>query len=152
MVRMATLMPEPYSPRWTVLDDEYFAARDWVPSVTTYNGDIVPSGSVTVTVTPPTPVSVVHEEIGSSPNAFNIGTVPVQILNNNPKRRGLILQNLDTVDTLFYSFNVVADPNSSLQLAPGGAILLDFVTPTGPLWVVGSGALKLLCSEFSAIS
>lgn len=151
--RIKTLIPDPSSPAWTVLDDEYFASRDWVPPA-----PALPDGTpapVVIPPPPPPPVNVVveHEEIGSNPNAFTIpANVPVQVLNRNLRRRGLVLQNLDAANILFYSFDVIADVNTSLQIQPGGAVLLDFTTPTGPLWVIAAGSLKFLCNEFTAIA
>ena len=54
---------------------------------------------------------------------------PRLIAAGNTRRKGLMLQNLDATDNLFYSFGPQATENSSF-LTPGATLLLDFICPT----------------------
>lgn len=66
---------------------------------------------------------------------------------SDPNRKGLILQNKDPVDDLFYSFGALADETSTF-IPPRSSILLDFVCPTDRISVFAlvniSGVLKTM--------
>lgn len=67
--------------------------------------------------------------------------VPQFISATNPNRIGLMLQNKDPTNNLFYSFGSEATADSTF-LAPGVVLLLDFICPTDQISVFAQVALS----------
>lgn len=57
------------------------------------------------------------------------GARAIVIASQDPNRTGLVLQNKDPTNNLYYAFGALADVNSRF-LAPGVALLRDFNCPT----------------------
>jgi hypothetical protein len=57
------------------------------------------------------------------------GARAIVIASQDPNRSGLVLQNKDPTDNLYYAFGALADENSRF-LAPGVVLLRDFNCPT----------------------
>lgn len=72
--------------------------------------------------------------------------IPQVLCANDPARTGLMLQNLDPVENLYYAFGRIADQTSRV-LEPGMVLLRDFNTPTDRITVFATanvqGALAL---------
>lgn len=78
-----------------------------------------------------------------------VAGVSLRVLPYNPKRTGLILQNLDAVNPLNFSFANDLKGNGG-QIGAGGSILLDFTTPPDTLYLFsGAGNLASMVIEFS---
>lgn len=73
--------------------------------------------------------------------AFNVAAA-------NPDRAGLLLQNADPANNLYYNFGSVASLQS-FSLVPGQYILLDFVCPTDAVWVFAAFNLSGMYTEFA---
>lgn len=80
-----------------------------------------------------------------------IANQPLNILQANPHRKGLMLTNKDAVAVLFVSFGTVADA-SGFPLPAGGIMLLDFITPTDALWVFATANVAFQCFEFARLA
>lgn len=65
-----------------------------------------------------------------------------------PWRVGLMLQNKDPVDNLFYSFGTVANELSGF-LTPRATIILDFICPTDQVTVFALVAISGNFKDFS---
>jgi hypothetical protein len=74
------------------------------------------------------------------------GAVATVLASNDPSRTGLVLQNADPVNNLFYAFGRLADATSRF-LTPGMVLLRDFNCPTDRISVFAlvniSGALAV---------
>lgn len=126
--RMRTLVPQSYSPSVTNIDEAFRA-----PRVKQKPGELT-------------------KRVKVNPVAFTlVANTPFQSLNENPRRRGLIIQNFDGSATLFYSFGVVVDFNSGLRLSPGSIALFDFVTPTDAVWVMSTANIQGATAEMSEV-
>lgn len=66
----------------------------------------------------------------------------------NTRRKGLMLQNLDATDNLFYSFGPEANGSSSF-LAPGQVLLLDFLCPVNSVWAFATVNLSGYYRDFT---
>jgi hypothetical protein len=84
-------------------------------------------------------------------------TIPVQlialqtvrILVTNPKRTGVLIQNLDATAALNFSFSNDLQGNGA-QIGAGGSVLLDFTTPPDTLYLFCATAnIRALVMEFS---
>jgi hypothetical protein len=84
-------------------------------------------------------------------------TIPVQlqtgvslrILPTNPKRTGIIIQNLDATAALNFSFSNDLAGNGA-QIGAGGSVLLDFTCPPDTLYLFcGTANIRALVMEFS---
>lgn len=83
---------------------------------------------------------------------FTLTPSALQILSaTNPFRVGLMLQNKDPVNNLFYAFGVEADANSSF-LSPGVVLLLDFICPIDQVSVFATVALSGHFRQFGRLS
>lgn len=78
-----------------------------------------------------------------------VQAVSTRALPYNPKRTGLLIQNLDTVNPLNFSFANDLQGNGG-QIGAGGSALFDFTTPPDTLYLFCGGAnLSALVMEFS---
>jgi hypothetical protein len=84
-----------------------------------------------------------------------LANIPINILQANPHRKGLLIQNLDPVDNLYISYGLVVDLTNFAQaffLGPLGYQLLDFVTPTDAVWIFATVNLSGNIQEFAQIA
>lgn len=80
--------------------------------------------------------------VKSAPNSFRLeANVPYILAVQNPRRVGLMLQNLDPAQDLFFNFGAEVTLSSGI-IVPRGTILLDFVCPTDQLTVMGAVAMS----------
>lgn len=158
-----SLIPSPYDPDWTPLNQGVYNDG---PGGGGYGNA---GGSVAAALpAPPVPSSNIPIAASPGPNGMVPWVNPVSgygfpfssaqcVLTKNPNRAGLILQNLstgltaaDVGSTLYYSFGRPAVVGQSLGLAPGVlggpgiALVLDYVCPADSLYVafgpaVGAG-------------
>lgn len=63
------------------------------------------------------------------------------ITTGNRNRKALMMQNLDPIDNLFYSFSVKATAFTSF-LTPGQYVLLDFVCPIDSVWAFATANIS----------
>ena len=73
---------------------------------------------------------------------------PRLIAAGNTRRKGMMLQNLDPTDNLFYSFGPQATENSSF-LPPGTTLLLDFICPVNSVWCFATVDLSGYYRDFA---
>jgi len=74
-------------------------------------------------------------------------TTPIQVPQNqsirvlpaNKRRSGIVIQNKDPTNTLFYAFGNDASANS-ISIGPSGKDLYDFTTPPDELYLFCTGA------------
>jgi hypothetical protein len=135
---MKTLIPSAYSPNVTRLDGSAFGSTTRDP----LTGSEAPA--------------ILRQErtgpIRTTPIVFQlVANVPLNILQANPHRKGLLLTNKDAVANLFISFGTVADANS-FPMAPGAVMLLDFITPTDAVWCFATANVAGVCFEFSRMA
>lgn len=71
-----------------------------------------------------------------------------QLLPDNPRRRGLIIMNLDSTAVMYVGFGIIADIYS-FQLQPLGGILLDFVCPTDAISCFATANIQGMILELS---
>jgi hypothetical protein len=72
----------------------------------------------------------------------------LRVLPNNPKRTGLIIQNLDAVNAL--NFSIANDlAGNGIQVGAGGSILLDFTCPPDAIYLFSAVPLSAMVVEFS---
>lgn len=76
---------------------------------------------------------------------------PRLIAAGNSRRKGLMLQNLDATDNLFYTFGPEANGTSSF-LTPGSTLLLDFICPTNSVWCFATVDLSGYYRDFANTS
>lgn len=78
-----------------------------------------------------------------------VAGVSLRVLVNNQRRTGLVIQNLDAAASLNYSFgNDIAAFGKTI--APGGADLYDFTTPSDALYLFCVAAnIRVLVMEIS---
>lgn len=80
--------------------------------------------------------------ITSTEIPFQLTPNQVKVLaSQDPARTGVMLQNADPVNNLFYSFGRLADATSKF-LTPGMVLLRDFNTPTDRISVFATVALS----------
>lgn len=72
----------------------------------------------------------------------------IRVLPNNPRRTGLLIQNKDATNVLYYGFGQAADINS-LSLAAGGVLLLDFTTPNSEVWFFATANIQTVVTDIS---
>jgi hypothetical protein len=78
-----------------------------------------------------------------------VALATVRILPTNPKRTGVLIQNLDATATLNFSFSNDLQGNGA-QVGAGGSVLLDFTTPPDTLYLFCATAnIRALVMEFS---
>lgn len=70
-----------------------------------------------------------------------VPNVPQVLCANDPERTGVVLQNSDPVDNLFYAFGRLADATSRF-LTPGQILLRDFNCPTDRISVFATVAIS----------
>lgn len=75
-----------------------------------------------------------------------VANEPYNLAAGNPYRVGMMLQNCDPTNNMFYSFGAVATPNSKF-LTPGQTLLLDFVCPCDSVWALATVALSGVFTE-----
>ena len=68
-----------------------------------------------------------------------IAGVTRRALPSNPKRTGLVIQNLDATNALNFSFSNDLQGNG-LQIGAGGSVLFDFTTPPDTLYLFSGGS------------
>lgn len=73
---------------------------------------------------------------------------PRLIAAGNRRRKGMMLQNLDATDNLFYSFGPQATESSSF-LTPGATLLLDFICPINSVWCFATVNLSGYYRDFA---
>lgn len=122
---MRTLIPSAYAPNVTDLSDAFRGRPSNAPM-------IVPQSPMTT---------------GSVPFTL-VANQAYLLLNNNPRRKGLLIENLDSTATLYIGFAQIADI-FSFQLPPLGAMLLDFVCPTDQISAFATANISGVCLEFS---
>jgi hypothetical protein len=92
----------------------------------------------------------------TTPIPFRLdANIPVNILQANPHRKGLLIQNLDPVDNLYVSYGLVISVDNFTQLffiGPLGYQLLDYVTPTDAVWLFATVDLSGNIQEFAPIA
>jgi len=75
--------------------------------------------------------------------------VSIRILPTNPKRTGVLIQNLDATAVLNFSFSNDLQGNGA-QIGAGGSVLLDFTTPPDTLYLFCASAnIRALVMEFA---
>lgn len=74
--------------------------------------------------------------------------VALNLMTDNPHRKGLVIQNLDPVTNLNVAFGTIADANS-FALPPNSVMLLDFVCPTDSVWLFATLAVSGFAFEFA---
>lgn len=121
---MRTLIPQAYGQSVTKLGEGVFRSKPGAR-----NGPIR---------TAPVPFTLVSGE-------------PKLLLNDNFRRKGLIIKNLDTAVELYVGFGIVASVNDFF-LDPLGAILFDFICPTDAIWCLALANVQGMILEFSASS
>lgn len=136
-----TLIPQAYAPSVTNLKERAFgsAAPDQFGSEGMAISQKPRSGPMRTT---PIPFRLV-------------ANVPINILQANPHRCGILIQNLDPVGNLYISYGLVVDLNNFAQsffLGPLGYQLLDQVTPTDAVWVFATLNLSGNIQEFARIA
>lgn len=78
-----------------------------------------------------------------------VAGISVRALPYNPKRSGLLIQNLDATNVINYSFSNDLQLNG-FQIAAGGAVLLDFTTPPDTLYLIsGTANVNAIVAEIS---
>lgn len=77
-----------------------------------------------------------------------VANEPRLIAAGNTKRKGMMLQNLDPTDNLFYSFGPQATGQSSF-LTPGATLLLDFICPVNSVWCFSTVDLSGYYRDFT---
>lgn len=133
---MKTLIPQSYGPNVTRLSEAYGASRYGENRYGSVGQAMMPTAERT-------------GPIVSNPIPFRLTAgIALNILQANPNRVGLIVQNLDPVANLNVSFASVADANS-LSFPPGTIMLLDFITPTDSVWLFAAVALSGFVNEMS---
>lgn len=136
---MDTMVGSAYSPNVTRLDLPAFGtAKKPDP----YTGSVSPAIQAIARKGPIRTTSIVFQLVPS---------VPLNLLQANPHRKGIMITNKDAVASLFLSFATVAD-GSSFPMAPGAVILLDFICPTDSLWVFATAAVAGVCLEFAPVA
>lgn len=76
------------------------------------------------------------------------GAASVRVLPANPRRTGLLIQNKDTTADLFIGFGNAADA-SSISVAAGGYILLDFTTPASEVYAFAVANVQAVFVDMS---
>jgi hypothetical protein len=67
------------------------------------------------------------------------GAAPIRALPRNPRRVGLLINNIDTTANLIYTFGN-AIPGFGITLLPNGTALFDFSTPPDELYLFSAVA------------
>lgn len=77
-----------------------------------------------------------------------VANEPYNVATSNEYRKGMMLQNLDAVDNLFFRFG--GPPTIfSARLIPGQTLLLDFICPTSSVWVLATVNLQGVFTDMS---
>lgn len=76
---------------------------------------------------------------------------PRLIAAGNTRRKGMMLQNLDATDNLFYSFGTQATAQSTF-LTPGMTLLFDFICPVNSVWCFATVNLSGYYRDFAPSS
>ncbi|HYM34703.1 MAG TPA: hypothetical protein VET48_04855 [Steroidobacteraceae bacterium] len=129
--RMRTLVPNSYDASITRLDEGEFRGP---------RSRLSPTGSIDS----PPPVRTLQ-------TSLFLLLAPQIVVNANPYRVGLQIQNLDTTNPAFYSFGVQPNNTTAFTLFAGGAALYDFTTPTDILWAfcTSVSSVQIIVAEFS---
>lgn len=75
---------------------------------------------------------------------------PYLLAAGNDYRLGLMLQNCDPTDNLFYSFGVKPSLVGSF-LTPGQILLLDFICPTDAVWALAGVNINCAYRDFARV-
>jgi hypothetical protein len=79
-----------------------------------------------------------------------VTSVSVQVLAQNERRSGLLIQNQSATLTMFFNLGSSAGPNIGIQLAAGQGILFDLVVPNNYVTVAFVGGTGFgVCAEGS---
>lgn len=148
LTRYRALPDQSYDPRVTDLSKPFNVPASTGPQTVTIDpntgAQVTQGGWINRNVTNTIPVRLVGIIAGISSGS-------VRILPNNPKRTGLLIQNLDAVNALNFSFaNDLA--GNGAQIGAGGSILLDFTTAPDALYLFSAVPLSALVLEFSRMA
>jgi hypothetical protein len=137
---MRTLIPQAYDTQWTRLIEAYGTARNADPA----------TGSVGLALASQKMRAKGPVKTNQVPFRLVAGQ-PYKLFNDNPNRKGLMLENLDPVTNLNFSFGIQADA-TAFQLVPNGVVLLDFVCPTDSVWLFATLAVSGVGAEFAPLA
>ncbi len=87
-------------------------------------------------------------------------TIPFQLVANestralpyNPRRSGLLIQNLDPAVDLRYSFANDLKGSGLIALPNGGSALFDFTTPPDELYLFATAAISVMVMEITRVA
>lgn len=99
------------------------------------------------TIAQSAPAPAPSTQVGSAPGPdpfsltpFTVNTTPIIILQANPRRSCLIVQNLDGADDLFFNLGALASSITGIKLPAGGGIIFDYKVPSNWVSVVFSAS------------
>jgi hypothetical protein len=145
LTRYRALPDQAYDPRVTDMEHPFNVPSSTGPMTTTTDpktGNPVQAGGwVNRNVTNTIPIRLPGVVAGVSS-----GTL--RVLPNNPRRTGLLIQNIDAVNALNFSFANDLQGNGAL-IGAGGAILLDFTTAPDALYLFSAVPLSAIVIEFT---
>jgi len=86
-----------------------------------------------------------------NPLITSVGVTPLQIVNNNPRRLGLIIINL-SANIIYLSRTPSVSATNGIVLSSGGGNVAmtfedDYVLPAKEWWVVASGGASAIYSD-----
>lgn len=122
---MRTLIPNAYSPNVTDISDVFNPPRKFDKFA-----PVKPS-----IITAPIPFTLVANQ-------------PYLLLNANPRRKALVMENLDSTAVLYVGFGIQANL-FSFQVQPLAGFLFDIVCPTDQIWAFAIANISGICLEMS---
>lgn len=91
---------------------------------------------------------------GAAPGPYNFSVLPffagansIQILNSNPKRQALLVQNQDAANQLFFNLGQGAGLNQGILLAPTLGILWEIKVPSNYITVFSAAGARGIVAE-----
>lgn len=79
-----------------------------------------------------------------------VANVGIRALPRNPRRAGLLINNLDPTTDLRYSFGNDQGANG-LLIVPRGAALFDFTTPPDELYLFSTAAISVIVVDITRL-
>jgi hypothetical protein len=144
LTRYRALPDQSYDPRVTDLSKPFNVPSSTGPMTTTIDpatgASVIAGGWINRNVTNTIPIRL------AGATATNPGTV--RVLPNNPRRTGLLIQNIDAVNAINFSFANDLQGNGPL-IGAGGSILLDFTTTPDVLYLFSAVPISAIVVEFT---
>lgn len=79
-----------------------------------------------------------------------VANTSVRVLPRNPRRSGLLINNLDAAADLRYSFGNNLGPDG-LLIVPRGAALFDFTTPPDELYLFSTANISVIVMDMTRV-